>query len=83
MFKLFKINKEILENEIGEECKFIILASDGVWEFLENKRVLNIVYPFYGRNDPEGAVTALTREANDEWEKVFLNNFIFLLFLGR
>ena len=36
---------------------------------MENRRVMNIVYPFYGKNDPEGAVNALTREANAEWEK--------------
>ena len=60
---------DIIEQDIGDECKFIILASDGVWEFMENRRVMNIVYPFYGKNDPEGAVNALTREANAEWEK--------------
>ena len=61
-----------MEQDIGDECKFIILASDGVWEFMENRRVMNIVYPFYGKNDPEGAVNALTREANNEWEKVMI-----------
>jgi serine/threonine protein phosphatase PrpC len=67
---------EILEHEIGDECKFIILASDGVWEFMENRKVMNIVYPYYGKDDPDGAVNALTKEANNEWEKV--NFFIFL-----
>lgn len=27
--------------------KIIVLASDGVWEFLENQTVANIVYPFF------------------------------------
>jgi serine/threonine protein phosphatase PrpC len=29
------------------EDKVIVIASDGVWEFLENQDVANIVYPFF------------------------------------
>lgn len=63
-----------MEYEIGEEAKFIIIASDGVWEFIDNRRAVNIVYPYYVRNDPEGACYLLTKEATEEWEKVF--NFV-------
>ena len=72
MIQYLFLYAEILEHEIGDECKFIILASDGVWEFMDNKRVTNIVHPFYLRNDPDGAVNFLTREASYQWEKVFL-----------
>ena len=27
--------------------KIIVLASDGVWEFMTNQQVANIVYPFF------------------------------------
>ena len=27
--------------------KFMVIASDGVWEFLSNEDVANIVFPFY------------------------------------
>ena len=27
--------------------KFLVIASDGVWEFLSNEDVANIVFPFY------------------------------------
>ncbi len=59
-----------MEFEINDDTKFIILASDGVWEFIDNRRAMNIVYPYYIRNDPEGACNALTKEAQEEWEKV-------------
>ena len=29
------------------EDKIIVLASDGVWEFLTNQQVAKIVYPFF------------------------------------
>jgi serine/threonine protein phosphatase PrpC len=32
---------------LKENDKIIILASDGVWEFLSNKEVADIVSPFY------------------------------------
>lgn len=38
---------EIKEFELGKDDKVIVLASDGVWEFLENQDVAKIVYPFY------------------------------------
>jgi serine/threonine protein phosphatase PrpC len=35
--------------------KFLILASDGVWEFLSNDEVIDIVVPYWHRNDLKGA----------------------------
>ena len=57
-------------NEIdltGNEC-FIIVASDGIWEFLSNDRVKDIVLPFYIKNDPQGAVNSLISLATIEWD---------------
>ena len=33
--------------------KFIVIASDGVWEFLTNETVARIVWPYYVKNSPE------------------------------
>ena len=68
----FILNKksEILEFDINEETKYIVIASDGVWEFLDNYRVMNIVNPYYFKNDPEGACQALIKESTDWWVKV-------------
>lgn len=60
---------EITSHEISENDKFIIVASDGVWEFLTNEQVINFVVPFYIRNDPEGACDKLIKEATDAWKK--------------
>ncbi len=59
-----------MEFEIGEETRYIVLASDGIWEFLNNQKVMNIVNPFYYKNDIEGACHALVRESIEWWEKV-------------
>ena len=32
---------------VGTNDKFVVIASDGVWEFLSNEDVASIVYPFY------------------------------------
>ena len=57
----------IYQKEIDDKTKFIILASDGVWEFLDNKMVRDIVMPFYNKNDPDGACHALIDESTKWW----------------
>ena len=58
-----------IEANIDKETKFIVVASDGIWEFLSNIKVAKIVFPFYESNDPEGACKALIKEATDWWNK--------------
>ena len=38
---------ETLEFTLALHDKFLVIASDGVWEFLSNDDVANIVSPFY------------------------------------
>eukprot|EP00352_Strombidinopsis_acuminata_P001346 CAMPEP_0176346982 /NCGR_PEP_ID=MMETSP0126-20121128/6668_1 /TAXON_ID=141414 ORGANISM="Strombidinopsis acuminatum, Strain SPMC142" /NCGR_SAMPLE_ID=MMETSP0126 /ASSEMBLY_ACC=CAM_ASM_000229 /LENGTH=57 /DNA_ID=CAMNT_0017694835 /DNA_START=1133 /DNA_END=1306 /DNA_ORIENTATION=+ len=38
---------EIKEFTLTPQDKVIVLASDGVWEFLSNQDVAKIVYPFF------------------------------------
>lgn len=38
---------------INDSDKFIILASDGVWEFIDNQEVMNFMIPFFKLNDTE------------------------------
>lgn len=33
--------------DISPDDRFIVIASDGVWEFLSNEQVAQIVSPFY------------------------------------
>ena len=46
---------KFIEEKVDKDTKFMVIASDGVWEFLENKAVVDIVMPFYKKNDPDGA----------------------------
>ena len=59
---------EISELRLTVQDKFIILASDGVWEFISNQTVADIVYPFYLKKNAEGAAESLVRAAFKEWK---------------
>lgn len=60
---------EILELDLCKEDKFIVLASDGVWEFLQNQDVAEIVLPYFEKRNAEGAAEALVRESYLRWRK--------------
>ena len=53
------------------------MASDGIWEylfefylrFLDNKWIVEVVYGYYLKNDAEGAVERLVKEATEAWQK--------------
>ena len=60
---------KFIEEKIDSDTKFIVVASDGVWEFLKNEKVAEIVWPFYKKNDPEGACKTLIKESTDWWNQ--------------
>lgn len=60
---------EIKEFSLTPEDKIMVLASDGVWEFLQNQDVANIVYPFYLQKNAEGAAENLVRAAFKRWKR--------------
>ena len=41
---------EIKSRYIGINDKFVVIGSDGVWEFLSNQDVAEVVLPFYKIN---------------------------------
>ena len=47
----------------------MVLASDGVWEFLKNQEVANIVYPYFLQKNAEGAAESLVRAAFKRWKR--------------
>jgi len=59
---------EILEYEICEEDQFLVIASDGVWEFMPNEEVARVTQPFYLKSAPESAANALVKEAYKKWK---------------
>ena len=68
---------EIIEFTINEKSKFIVIASDGVWEFLSNEKVAEIVNPYYNLMDSNGAADRLVEEATKMWRRV---NLLFYFF---
>ena len=64
---------EIVEHRITEEDRFVVVASDGVWEFLDNERVMKLVIPFWYCNRPDQACEKLVKEATAKWEIVRLH----------
>ena len=41
---------EVLDFLLGPNDRFIVIGSDGLWEFLTNEQVCEIVLPFYIEN---------------------------------
>ena len=60
---------KFLEEKIDKDTKFIVVASDGVWEFLDNDTVKDIVMPYYEKNDPNGACKELIKKSTEWWNK--------------
>jgi serine/threonine protein phosphatase PrpC len=60
---------EVMRFELGPEHKFIVIASDGVWEFLSNEQIGKIVWPFFKNNSPEQAGNAIVRAAAEKWRQ--------------
>jgi len=58
---------EILEYDITPEDKFMVIGSDGIFEFLQNEEVVRIVVPFWKTGDMQGACDALVKEAKQTW----------------
>jgi serine/threonine protein phosphatase PrpC len=49
--------------DISGDDRFLIVASDGVWEFLSNERVAQLAMPFYSQGHAEQAANAIVKEA--------------------
>ncbi len=60
---------EIKSRYIGINDKFVVIGSDGVWEFLSNQDVAEVVLPFYKINQPESAANAIVKAAHSRWRE--------------
>ena len=61
---------EIKHFEYDGNEKFIIVASDGIWEYLHGDDCIRIIRPFYEENkDCEEAALALVKEAFRKWKR--------------
>ena len=58
-----------IEYCLDENCKYLVLGSDGVWDFLENENVAKIGNKYYLKNNPEGFCNEILENASYWWEK--------------
>ena len=58
---------EIKEHILVPEDKFLILASDGLFEFISSEEVGNIVKGYYEKNDIVGCCEYLYKESYRKW----------------
>ena len=59
----------ILEYNLNNSTKYIVVCSDGVWEFLENQTVMNIGKKFYLENNASAYCHELISQSFNEWKK--------------
>ena len=62
-------NPEFIEYKIDSKAKYMIICSDGIWEFLSNEEVMKIANSFYLSNDPKGLCHELVNKATKLWEE--------------
>ena len=61
---------DIFEYTLNEGDKFIVCASDGVWEYLSNDDVMNTVKDVYEKEGKaEEACEVLVKKASLEWKR--------------
>jgi serine/threonine protein phosphatase PrpC len=60
---------DLFEEDLTPDHKFLVMASDGLWEFMQNQEIVDIVAKYArGPNpDPEGAIEELVEESARRW----------------
>lgn len=60
---------EIKEFLFDEGDKFMIIASDGIWEFISSQECIDIIKDYYDKNDLKGCCEYLYQESSKRWLK--------------
>ena len=58
-----------VEYNLDEFCKYIVVCSDGVWDFMDNEKVMKIGNKHYLNNNPDGFCQEILGNASYWWEK--------------
>ena len=62
-------NPEIMEWFLTEEDKFIILATDGVWEYMDSLEVISIIKKHYYSGDIKSAAEEIVMTSSAKWKQ--------------
>ena len=60
---------EIKELMLTPNDAYIVMASDGVWEFMSNEEVAKIVYPHYFTGNAEKAAEEIVKQSFIKWKE--------------
>lgn len=59
---------EVIVHSWRPQDNFIVLGSDGLFEYLSNTAITQLVRPWYSLQDSRGACDCLVKEARSRWE---------------
>ena len=65
-------NPQIIEYDIQSNTRYLLVCSDGVWEFLSNENVRNLANLYYANNQINEFCTQLIAEATLVWKQMQL-----------
>ena len=60
---------EIIEYNILENSRFIVLASDGIWDKINNNKICEIGKIYNINKDSDGFCNELIKIAKEKWEE--------------
>ena len=60
---------DIIEYNLKGNIKYMVICSDGVWEFLSNEEVMDIGDKYFYQNDINEFCTQLLKRSTEIWEK--------------
>ena len=63
-------NPQIVEYTIDWFSKYLLICSDGIWEFMSNEDAMKIANKFYLRNDAKGLCHELIQSSIKLWEEM-------------
>ena len=58
---------DIIVHELTAADKFIVIASDGIWEFISNQDCINIISKYYECGNIERACDVLLQTSVERW----------------
>ena len=76
---------ELFDYDLLHEDKFLLLGSDGIWEFISSEECVNIVKDYYLKDDIDGALNYLYKESSKRWimeEEVIDDITLIIVFLN-
>ena len=62
-------NPQIIEYNLNPTSKYMIICSDGIWEFISNEECMKIANRYYLRSDAVGLCNDLTNISTANWLK--------------